>query len=281
MQMRPYWASPPALKQRSGRAKEESDLTSLADRRARFAALHQSGCFAIPNPWDGGSAQRLAKAGFQALASTSAGAAWALGRADGDMTLDEVLEHLRFMAGITDLPLNADFEAGFADTPDGVAANVARCVETGVSGLSIEDKDPRTGGFFARDEAIARIKAARAAIDRSGAQVMLVGRCEAYLMKDKLDLDEVIGRLNVYAEAGADVLYAPGIKPLEPTAEIVRRTSRTINANLTATGLSVADFAGVGVRRVSVGGALARASFDAIEGFAALLAEEGRLPPRY
>src|ERR1700761_1195084 len=118
----------------------EPSVNRLAERRARFRALHQSGCFAIPNPWDGGSAQRLAKAGFQALASTSAGAAWALGRADGDMTLDEVLDHLRFMGEVTDLPLNADFEAGCADTPDGVAANVVRCIATGVAGLSIEDK---------------------------------------------------------------------------------------------------------------------------------------------
>lgn len=249
----------------------------IAERRARFRALHQSGCFAIPNPWDGGTAVRLAKAGFKALASTSAGAAWALGKADGEMTLDEVLEHLRFLVNVTDLPVNADFEAGFADTPDGVAANVARCVETGVAGLSIEDKDPRTGGFFSREEAVARVRAARAAIDRSGQDVMLVGRCEAYLMKT-LDLEEVIARLNAYAEAGADVLYAPGIKTLEPTAEIVRRTSRPVNANLTATGLSVEDFAKAGVRRVSVGGALARATYDAFDGFARRLAEQGRLP---
>jgi 2-methylisocitrate lyase-like PEP mutase family enzyme len=252
-------------------------MTALADRRARFRALHQSGCFALPNPWDGGTAVRLAKAGFEALASTSAGAAWALGKADGEMSLDEVLEHLRFLVNVTDLPVNADFEAGFSDTPDGVAASVARCVETGVAGLSIEDKDPRTGGFFPREEAVARIRAARAAIDRTGGDVMLVGRCEAYLMKT-LDLDEVIARLNAYAEAGADVLYAPGIKTLEPTAEIVRRTTRPVNANLTATGLSVDDFAKVGVRRVSVGGALARATYDAFDGFAKLLAEEGRLP---
>ncbi len=252
-------------------------MTTLAERRARFRALHQSGCFALPNPWDGGSAVRLAKAGFEALASTSAGAAWALGKADGEMGLDEVLEHLRFLVNVTDLPVNADFEAGFSDTPDGVAASVARCVETGVAGLSIEDKDPRTNGFFTRDEAVARIRAARAAIDRTGADVVLVGRCEAYLMKS-LDLDEVIARLNAYAEAGADVVYAPGIKTLEPTAEIVRRTTRPVNANLTATGLSVEDFAKVGVRRVSVGGALARATYDAFDGFARLLAEEGRLP---
>ena len=250
----------------------------LAGRRARFRTLHHSGCFALPNPWDGGAAVRLAKAEFQALASTSAGAAWALGRADGEMTLDEVLEHLRFLAQVTELPLNADFEAGFSDTAEGVASNVARCVDTGVAGLSIEDKDPRTNAFFPRDEAVARVRAARAAIDRSGAEVMLVGRCEAYLMKDALDIDEVVARLNAYAEAGADVLYAPGIKTLEPTAEIVRRVSKPVNANLTATGLSVADFAGVGVRRVSVGGALARAAYDAVDAHARLLAETGRLP---
>jgi 2-methylisocitrate lyase-like PEP mutase family enzyme len=252
-------------------------MTTLAKRRARFRALHQSGCFAIPNPWDGGTAVRLAKAGFPALASTSAGAAWALGKADGEMTLEQVLDHLRFLVNVTDLPVNADFEAGFADTADGVAANVARCVETGVAGLSIEDKDPRTGGFFSRQEATARLRAARAAIDRTGADVMLVGRCEAYLMK-ALDLEEVVGRLNAYAEAGADVVYAPGVKPLDATAEIVRRTNRPVNANLTATGLSVQDFAKVGVRRVSVGGALARATYDAFDGFARRLADEGRLP---
>jgi 2-methylisocitrate lyase-like PEP mutase family enzyme len=252
-------------------------MPSLADRRARFRALHQSGCFAIPNPWDGGTAVRLAKAGFKALASTSAGAAWALGRADGEMSLDEVLEHLRLLVQVTNLPVNADFEAGFADTPDGVAASVARCVDTGVAGLSIEDKDPRTNGFFSREEAVTRLRAARAAIDRTGQDVMLVGRCEAYLMK-ALDLEEVIARLNLYAEAGADVLYAPGIKTLEPIAEIVRRTTRPVNANLTATGLSVDDFAKVGVRRVSVGGALARATYDAFDSFAHRLSEQGRLP---
>ena len=252
-------------------------MTPLAERRARFRALNQSGCFVLPNPWDGGSAQRMARHGFQALASTSAGAAWALGKADGDMTLDEVLDHLRFLVTVTDLPVNADFEAGFADTPDGVAENVARCVRTGVAGLSIEDKDPATGGFYPLDAAVARVRAARAAIDRSGEDVILVGRCEAYLMKT-LDLDAVTLRLNAYAEAGADALYAPGIKTLEPTAEIVRRTARPVNANLTGTGLSVQDFARVGVRRVSVGGALARAAYDVIDGFAKRLAEDGRLP---
>ena len=198
-------------------------MSSIPQRRAAFRALHQSGCFAIPNPWDGGTAARLANAGFKALASTSAGAAWALGRADGEMTVDEVLQHLRFLVGVTDLPVNADFEAGFADTPDGVAANVARCVETGVAGLSVEDW---SGDFFPLEAAVERIRAARAAIDRSGQDVMLIGRCEAFRMKS-LDMDEVIKRLRAYSAAGADVLYAPGIKPLDaPPASCARGTSR-------------------------------------------------------
>ena len=181
-------------------------MPTIAERRATFRALHQSGCFAIPNPWDGGTAKRLAALGFKALASTSAGAAWALGKDDGGMSMEEVLGHLRFLVGVTDLPVNADFEAGFADTPAGVAANVARCVDTGVAGLSIEDRDGQ--GLYPAPVAAARLRAARAAIEASGQDVMLVGRCEAYLMRP-LDLDEVIARLNAYAEAGADVLYAP------------------------------------------------------------------------
>jgi 2-methylisocitrate lyase-like PEP mutase family enzyme len=250
-------------------------MSTFADRRAAFRALHEHGCFALPNPWDGGSAVRLAKAGFKALASTSAGAAWALGKADGDMTLDEVLAHLRFLCGVTDLPVNADFEAGFAETPDGVAAHVARCIETGVAGLSIEDQ---TGGvLYPLPIAVERIRAARAAIDRSGQDVMLVGRCEAYLMQP-LDLQEVIARLNAYSAAGADCLYPPGVKTLDAMAEVVRAVDKPVNANLTGTGLSVADFAGVGVRRVSVGAALANATYRAFDGFVDRLKTEGRLP---
>ena len=250
-------------------------MTAIADRRAAFRDLHRQGCFAIPNPWDGRTARRLAQAGFKALASTSAGAAWALGREDGDLDLDAVLAHLRVLCAVTDLPVNADFEAGFADTPEGVAANVARCVDTGICGLSIEDQ--QGGRLFARDEAVARMRAARGAVDASGADVVLVGRCEAYLL-DPLDLDEVVGRLRAYAEAGADCLYAPGLKHLDAVAHVVRSVDRPVNANLTGTGLSVADFAGVGVRRVSVGAALASATYAAFDGFVDRLATEGRLP---
>ena len=251
------------------------DIPSIALRRAAFRDLHRQGCFTIPNPWDGRTARRLAEAGFKALASTSAGAAWALGREDGDLAADEVLAHLRFLCAATDLPVNADFEAGFADTPDGVAENVARCIGTGICGLSIEDQ--QGGTLFGRDEAVARLRAARAAIDRSGEDVVLVGRCEAYLL-DPLDIDEVVGRLAAYAEAGADCLYAPGLKTLDAIAHVVRAVDRPVNANLTATGLSVADLAGVGVRRVSVGAALASATYAAFDGFVDRLAAEGRLP---
>ena len=250
-------------------------MTTLAARRAAFRDLHRSGCFAIPNPWDGGTALRLERAGFKALASTSAGAAWALGLEDGAMDVDQVLDHLRFLCGVTDLPVNADFEAGFAATPDGVAANVARCVETGVAGLSIEDRDG--AALFPLEAAVARIRAARAAIDRTGADVVLVGRCEAYLM-DPLDMAEVVRRLRAYGEAGADCLYPPGLKTLEAVAEVVRSVDLPVNANLTGTGLSVAEMAGVGVRRVSVGAALARATYEAFDGFVDRFVAEGRLP---
>jgi 2-methylisocitrate lyase-like PEP mutase family enzyme len=250
-------------------------MTSILERRSAFRALHQSGCFVLPNPWDGGSAIRLAKRGFKAIASTSAGAAWAVGKADGEMTLEEVLNHLRFLVGITDLPVNADFEAGFADHPEGVAANVARCIETGVAGLSIEDR--LGSGLHPLDEAVKRVRAAREAIDRSGTAVLLVGRCEAFWLGQP-DLEMTIARLTAYSQAGADCLYAPGIKDLDSIARLVKAVDKPVNANLSGTGLSVADLASVGVRRVSVGGALARATWAAFDGFAGRLWAEGRLP---
>jgi 2-methylisocitrate lyase-like PEP mutase family enzyme len=249
-------------------------MSTIAERRAAFRSLHQSGCFALPNPWDGGTAKRLERAGFNAIASTSAGAAWALGKDDGEMSVDEVLEHLRFLCNVTSLPVNADFEAGFADSAEGVGANVTRCIATGVAGLSIEDRDGAS--FYALDEAVARIKAARAAIDASGQNVMLVGRCEAYLMKT-LNMDEVIARLRTYGVAGADCLYAPGLKKIDDIARLVKSVDKPVNANLTATGLSIADMAAVGVRRVSVGAALAKATYGAFDGLVELLRDKGRL----
>ena len=249
--------------------------TPFAERRATFRALHQSGCFALPNPWDGGTALRLEKLGFQALASTSAGAAWALGKEDGELGVDEVLSHLAFLVGLTDLPVNADFEAGFAPTPQGVGDNVTRCIATGVAGLSIEDRDG--AAFYPVEHAVERVRAARAAIDASGEDVILVGRCEAYLMQT-LDLDTVIDRLNAYGAAGADCLYAPGLVRLDDIARVVAAVDKPVNANLTGTGLTIADMAGVGVRRVSVGAALARATYAAFDGYAHLLKDAGRLP---
>ena len=250
-------------------------MTTIAERRAAFRALHQSGCFALPNPWDGGTALRLERAGFKAVASTSAGAAWALGKDDGEMSVEEVLEHLRFLCTVTKLPVNADFEAGFAESTEGVHANVTRCIATGVAGLSIEDRNGAS--FYSIDEAVARIKAARAAIDASGADVVLVGRCEAYLMKT-LNMDEVIARLRAYSAAGADCLYAPGLAKLADIERVVQLVDKPVNANLTGTGLSVADMAAIGVRRVSVGAALAKATYAAFDGFVDCLRETGRLP---
>lgn len=250
-------------------------MSSIAERRAAFRMLHQSGCFVLPNPWDGGSAIRLARLGFKAIASTSAGAAWALGRSDGDMSVEEVLNHLRFLVGITDLPVNADFEAGFADTPEGVATNVARCIETGVAGLSIEDRAGRE--LYPIDEAAKRVRAAREAIDRSGQDVLLIGRCEAFWMGQP-DLEMTIARLAAYSRAGADCLYAPGIKDLAALGRLVQALDKPVNANLSGTGLSVAELAAVGVRRISVGGALAGATWSAFEGFAERLWTQGRLP---
>lgn len=250
-------------------------MTSIRERRAAFRALHQSDCFVLPNPWDGGSAIRLANLGFQAIASTSAGAAWAVGKADGEMTVEEVLNHLRFLVGVTELPVNADFEAGFATTAEGVAANVAGCIDTGVAGLSIED---RLGdGLYPLDEAAKRVRAAREAIDRSGRDVLLVGRCEGFWLGQP-DLDATIARLRAYSRAGADCLYAPGIKDLTTIARLVEALDKPVNANLSGMALSVADLANVGVRRVSVGGALARATWNAFEGFAEKLRSTGRLP---
>ena len=250
-------------------------MSSLTERRAQFRALHEKGCFALPNPWDGGSAIRCAKAGFKAVASTSAGAAWALGLDDGEMSVDQVLDHLRFLVNVTDLPVNADFEAGFADTADGVAKNVSRCIATGVAGLSIEDRDGSK--FYPLDIAVQRIKSARQAIDASGENVILVGRCEAYLMPT-LNMDEVITRLQAYGDAGADCLYAPGLKTLADIGKIVQSVNKPVNANLTGTGLSVADMASVGVRRVSVGAALAKATYGAFDGFIERLKTQGTLP---
>src|ERR1700761_2876538 len=183
---------------------------STADKRATFRKLHESGCFIIPNPFDVGSAKALQHLGFKALASTSAGFAWTIGKADNRITLDDALKHLTELCAAVDLPVNADFEGGFAHEPDKVGANVARGVKTGVAGLSIEDSTgDKNNPLYDRDVAVARIKAARAAIDADNSGVLLTGRCEAFLV-GRPDIDLVIDRLKAYSDAGADCLYAPG-----------------------------------------------------------------------
>ena len=249
------------------------DLTA---RRAAFHALHDDGCFTLPNPWDAGGARRLAKLGFKALASTSAGAAWALGQDDGGLSRDQVLDHLRMLCAATDLPVNADFEAGFADSPEGVAESVRLAVETGVAGLSIEDRIGKD--LYDPTVAVERLKAARAAIDASGQNVVLVGRTEGFLIGRK-DLSATIDRLVAYAEAGADCLYAPGVIDLEQVAAIVKAVApRPVNVLMAWPGQSVAPLADIGVRRVSVGAALAGAAWAGFDAAAKLLAEEGKLP---
>jgi 2-methylisocitrate lyase-like PEP mutase family enzyme len=245
-------------------------------RRAAFRALHEEGCFLLPNPWDMGGVRRLEALGFQALASTSAGYAWSRGRADGGLTRDEVLSHLRDLCGATELPVNADFEAGFADRPEAVAANVLLAVETGVAGLSIEDRTGRD--LYPLPLAVERIKASREAIDQSGQNVLLVGRTEGLLV-GKSSLEETVGRLVAYADAGADCLYSPGVKELSAIRAIVSAVApKPVNVLLFDPGMRVADLAAAGVRRVSVGSSFAAAAWAGFAEAARSFRDEGRLP---
>ena len=237
-------------------------MASIEDRRREFRRLHQSGCFVLPNPWDVGSARMLAALGFPAIATTSAGFAWSIGRADNQVTLEQALDHLRAMVAAVDLPVNADFEGGFAVEPAAVGANVVRAVGTGVAGLSIEDStgDP-VQPLYDFDLAVARVRAARAAIDASGTGVVLTGRSEGYI-RDRPDLAETIRRLRAYADAGADCLYAPGLPSRSAIAAVVSAVApMPVNVLIGAEGAGVADLAAMGVRRISVGGALARAAW--------------------
>jgi methylisocitrate lyase len=249
---------------------------TTADKRATFRKMHEAGCFAIPNPYDVGSARALAHLGFKALASTSAGFAWTIGKPDNRVTLDDVLAHLAALCGAVDLPVNADFEGGFAHEPEKVGANVAAAVKTGVAGLSIEDS---TGDLakplYERAFAIERIKAARAAIDADRSGVLLTGRCEGFLV-GQADLDMVIDRLKAYSDAGADCLYAPGIKTREQISAVVKAVHpKPVNLLIGASGLSVAQAAELGVRRISVGGSLARTAWAGFMRAAREIAEQG------
>lgn len=263
--------------------KKSSDapLSKFASRRAAFRKLHESGCFVIPNPWDAGTARYLRHLGFQALATTSGGFAFSKGLPDGEqVTRDMVLQHIAEIVAATELPVNADFESGYARDPDGVAENVRRCVETGVAGLSIEDAtgDPAKP-LFELTVAVERIQAARAAIDSTGADVLLVGRAECFLVDHPDPLRESIRRLEAYAAAGADVLYAPGVAKMQDIQAIVKACSpKPVNVLASSNvGLTVRDFADMGVRRVSIGSSLARAAWTGFIRAAKLIAEEGSL----
>ena len=251
---------------------------SIADKRRRFHELHRSGCFVIPNPWDAGSAVYLQSLGFPALASTSSGFAWTQARADTAAPLQAVLAHLRELVAATDVPINADFEGGYATDAAGVARHVAMAVDTGVAGLSIEDSTGNTAApLYALDVAVARLRAAREAIDRAGGDTLLVGRAECFLA-GRPDLDETITRLKAYAGAGADCLYAPGLRTREQIETVVKAVApKPFNLLVfSTTDLTMDDIAALGVRRVSVGGALARCAWGGFMKAATQLAQHGR-----
>jgi methylisocitrate lyase len=249
-------------------------MPTIAEKRQTFRHLHDSGFFVLPNPWDVGSALHLQGLGFKALASTSSGFALSLGRPDYGVGRDELLAHLRAIADAVDLPFNADFEGGYAVEPEGVAANVRLAVETGVAGLSIEDRvvGGDKPGLLDLGLAVQRITAARAAIDEDDSGVVLVGRCEGYLIGQP-DLAATISRLQAYGEAGADCLYAPGPRSAEDIAAIVKAVHPLpVNVLLMAGAPSIAELADLGVRRVSTGGALAHAAWRAFSEAATALA---------
>ncbi len=249
---------------------------TTTDKRANFRKLHEAGCFVLPNPVDVGTAKALQHLGFKALASTSAGFAWTIGKADNRVTVDEVCAHLTDISAAVDVPMNADYEGGFAVAPEGVSANVARGVKTGIAGLSIEDSTGDAAKpLYDRSLAIERIKAARQAIDADNGGVLLTGRCEAFLW-GQADLKLVIDRLTAYAEAGADCLYAPGIKTKEDIAAVVKAVHpRPVNLLIGASGLSLDEATDLGVRRISVGGTLARVAWAGFMKAAKEMAEKG------
>src|SRR5438105_2109753 len=245
-------------------------------RQDEFRQLHASGCFVMPNPWDVGSAVALEQMGFKALATTSSGHAWTMARADNHVTRDEMLEHLREICAAVGVPVNADFEGGFADEPDDVAANVKLAAGTGIAGLSIEDS---TGDdaepLYPFELAVERIRAARQAIDESGTGVLLTGRSEGFVV-GRPDLGETVRRLQAYAEAGADCLYAPRIETAEQVSAIVAAVApKPVNLLANAPFTTVAEAAALGVRRVSVGGTLARTAWAGFLAAAEEIATEG------
>jgi 2-methylisocitrate lyase-like PEP mutase family enzyme len=251
---------------------------SVTEKRATFRKLHESGCWVIPNPWDVGSARYLQGLGFKALATTSSGFAWSVAHADNAVPRDMVLAHIAEIVSVTDVPVNADFEGGYADEPAGVAESVRLCCATGVAGLSIEDS---TGNkekpLYDIPFAVERMKAARAAINKAAPDVMLTGRAEGFIAGVP-DLEQMIARLKAYAAAGADVLYAPGIRTREQIEAVVQAVApKPVNFLRGAATVShtVNDLAAMGVRRISVGGALARTAWGGFTRMAKEIAEQG------
>lgn len=247
---------------------------TAAEKRQTFRQLHESGCFVLPNPFDVGSAVILARLGYKAIASTSAGMAWSLGRTDGAVSLDEVLTHLSQLAHATDLPLNADFENGFADAPGEVSTHVALATDTGLSGLSIEDyTGDADRGLYDFTLAVERVAAARQAIDRRDAGVVLTARSEGFI-RGAPDMDETLKRLRAFSDAGADCLYAPGLRSEEQIRTVVEAVAPK-PVNILSPGLPVATLAGLGVRRISLGGALAGAAYGEFLRISKAIADEG------
>lgn len=252
---------------------------SVQAKRAAFRALHEKGCFVLPNPWDVGSARMLQGLGFQALATTSSGHAWSQGRPDGTASRAMILEHVRALVDATELPVNLDFEDGLAPDPQGVAESVRMAIATGVAGISIEDSTgDRARPVRDLEDALARLRAARVAIDETGADVLLVGRAENFFL-GRPDLPDTLQRLRAYAEAGADCLYAPGIRTREQIEAVVAAVApRPVNLLVgSPIGMTVAEIAALGVRRISVGGGLARAAWGGFLRAARAIASEGRL----
>jgi methylisocitrate lyase len=251
-------------------------MTNVTDRIRVFRRLHEAGCFVIPNPWDVGSARLLVQLGFPALATTSSGFAWSTGRQDNHVSLAEALAHLRAIAANVNVPVNGDFEGGFAVAPDEVGANVTAATSTGIAGVSIEDStgDPARP-LFDFNLAVDRIRAARRAIDASGTGVLLTGRSEGFIV-GRPDLAETIRRLTAYAQAGADCLYAPGLRtPEQITAVVGAVKPKPVNVLVGSDFATVSQLTKLGVRRISVGGALARAAWSGFLQAAKEIAEHG------
>ena len=247
---------------------------TVAEKRQTFRKLHETGCFVIPNPWDTGAAAILQSLGFMALASSSAGFAWSNARPDYKVARDDVLAHLTTICAATDIPVNADFENGFADDPDGVAANIALAIETGAAGLSIEDSSwDENDPLYDFDLSVARIVAARKAIDDSGSGVFLTARSEGFFA-GKPDFDDMLARIRAYADAGADCLYAPGLREEDQIAAVIEAVAPK-PVNVLTFGLSVDTLAALGARRISVGGQLARSAYADLIRAATGIAENG------